>query len=177
VTPLKIKLEAAQSETIPEEPRQQFQPIKPRGGSPTAASDEVIRGRGCDPYYYQDKPMPESDGVNPLQIQQCCAMLEQVEKTGKTPITLEWFRDYAMLHSFKFDWLESAEFRQRVIDKAIEAKGIKLVSIPGTKREDTPVTILERVRVELPKNGERYNPIVVRGEPVSTTLIRDRGGY
>ena len=177
MTPLKTEHEAAEPATTPKEPRQRFQPIKLRGGSPTAASDEVIRGRGRKPDYYQEEAMPESDGVNPLQIQQCCAILEQVEKTGKTPITLEWFRDYAMLHSFKFDWLESAEFRQRVIDKAIEAKGIKLVTIPGAKRDDPPVTTVERVRVELPKNGERHNPIVVRGEPVSATLIRDRGGY
>jgi len=175
MTPLRTEAEPAQPETTPEEPRLRLQPVKLRGGSPNAGSDELIRGRGRNPDYYEDPPLPESDGVNPLQVRQCCLMLEQVEKTGMAPITLDWFRDYGMLHSFKVDWLESAEFRQRVIDKAIEAEGIRMTSIPNEVAGGPDVTTISTVKIEIPSDG--YRPIDVRGEPVSVTLIRDRGGY
>jgi len=175
MTPLKTEVEAKQPETTHDEPKPRFQPIKLRGGSPNAGSDEVIRGRGRDPHRYEDDPMPESDGVNPLQVRQCCLMLEQVEKAGKTPVPLEWFRDYAMLHSYNFDWLESAEFRQRVIGKAIQAGAIRLGLVPGGNGTDPSVTTLERVEVESPKDGKRFNPVPIRGEPLSATIIRDRG--
>ncbi len=102
-------------------------------------------------------------------------MLKQLEDAGKTPITLDWFRDYAMLHSFKVDWPESSEFRQRVIDKTIEAKGIRIASIPNEVPGGPDVTTVSTVKIEVPTDG--YHPITVRGEPVSVTLIRDRGGY
>lgn len=176
MTPIKTEVEAKQPEATPELPKLRFQPIKPRGGSPNAASDEVIRGRGRNPDCYEDEPMPKSDGVNPLQIQQCYVVLEQVEKTGKTPIPLEWFRDEALLHSYKFDWLESPEFRQRVIDKSIEAGALEASTMP--RAEGGPdVTVISTVKFEPPKDGKRYHPITVHGEPVSVTLIRDRGGY
>jgi len=177
MTPPKTEAEGTQPEAVVEEARSGFRPIVLRGGSSTAGSDEVLRGRGYNPDFYEDEPMPESDGVNPLQIQQCCVVLEEAEKAGKSPITLEWFRDYALLHSYKFDWLESVEFRQRVIDKAIEEKVIRAVTIPSKVGGGRNVTTVERVRVELPKDGQRYHPIVVRGEPVSVSMMRDRGRY
>jgi hypothetical protein len=172
MTPLKTEAERTQPETTPEAPGLRFQPIKLRG---TAASDAPPHDSRYEIDYYKDEPMPESDGVNPLQIQQCCVVLEQVEKTGKKPITLEWFRDDALMHSYKFDWLESAELRQRVIDKAIEAKGIRMVPIPNMVAGDPDVPTLERVRVELPKDGQRFHPITVRGEPATVSMMRDRG--
>jgi len=175
MTPLKTEAERTQPETTPEEPRLRFQPIKLRGASPNAASDELARSRGRNPDCYEDLPLPESDGVNPLQIRQCYLMLKQAEETGKKPITLDWFRDYAMLHSFRVDWADSAEFRQRVIDKTIEANGIRIASMPNELTAGPDVTTLSTVKIEVPADG--YHPITVRGEPVSVTLIRDRGGY
>lgn len=177
MTPLKTNLEAAQTETRPEEPRQRFQPIKPRGGSPTAASDEVIRGRGRNPDYYEDESMPESDGVDPLQIQQCCVMLEQVEKTGKNPITLEWFRDMALLGT-GHRWTESLAYRQAVVTKAINAGALITSSIPNPKSPQHPTTT-----VKLNRNSDyaktatrRFQPIRPRGgESASEIILRDRG--
>jgi hypothetical protein len=174
MTPGKVEIETAEVDIAAEESRPRFQPIKLRDAS---GADASLRDSRYRLDYYEDEPMPESDGVNPLQIQQCRVVLEQVEKTGKSPIPLEWFRDDALLHSYKFDWLESAEFRQRVIDKSIEEGVIKIGSIPNGLEGEPPVTTIASVKAELPQNGKRFNPITVRGEPVSVSMMRDRGRY
>jgi hypothetical protein len=75
MTPLKTEVEAKQPETKHEEPKPRFQPIKLRGGSPNAGSEEVIHGRGRDPHSNEksraasgrSKPAPASETWEALQ--------------------------------------------------------------------------------------------------------------
>jgi hypothetical protein len=167
MTPNKAEMEAAEEQSsVP-----RFRPLAIRG-EPLSAT--IIRDRGGDPYWQKE---PLSDTVTPLQIQQCCVVLGEAEAVAQGPILLGWFRDDALLHSHRFDWLGTPESRQRVIDKAVEVGAIKLHEVSDTSGSEPLAMALSLVKFEPPRNGKRYNPIIVHGEPISQTLIRDRGGY
>jgi hypothetical protein len=113
--------------------------------------------------------------ITPLQIQQCCEALAEAEKAGKLFIAFKWFRDEELL-KYKFDWIASPEQRQRVLARAIETDAIQTQRIPNPKSPQHPTTTVKLNRKEAPRTlSKRFNPIVVRGEPVSVTIMRDRG--
>jgi hypothetical protein len=145
--------------------------------------DASERGRSLDP-----RPSPEPQApsglpanfylaseVTSLQVQQCCEALGEAEKAGKAFIALKWFRDDA-LQSHHYPWAEDSEIRQRVLAAAIEAGAIRTSKIPNPKNPQFPTTTVSLNR-ERPQSGvtARFNPVPVRGEPVSYTIMRDRG--
>ncbi len=113
--------------------------------------------------------------VTSLQVQQCCEALADAEKAGKAFIALKWFRDDA-LQSHHYPWGEDAEMRQRVLATAIEVGSIRTSKIPNPKNPQFPTTTVSLNR-ERPQSGvtPRFNPVPVKGEPVSYTIMRDRG--
>jgi hypothetical protein len=116
-----------------------------------------------------------SEDVTPLQVQQCCEALAEAEKAGKLFIAFKWFRDEE-LPRYKFDWTISQTLRQRVLAKAVEMGAIQTKPIPNPKSPQHPTTVVSLNRSEAPQTmPRRFNPIVVRGEPVSATIMRDRG--
>ena len=118
---------------------------------------------------------PTSQEVTPLQVQQCCVALADAEKAGKAFIALKWFRDEA-LPKYKFNWTTSPESRQQVLAKAIEGGAIQTSRIPNPKAPQHPTTTVALNRAEAPEGvTSRFKPIVVRGEPVSVSMMRDRG--
>ena len=113
--------------------------------------------------------------VTPLQIQQCCVALAEAEKAGKAFIAFKWFRDEA-LPKYNFDWTTSPESRQAVLAKAIESGAIQTSRIPNPKAPQHPTTTVALNRVDTPQGvTPRFKPIVVRGEPVTVSMMRDRG--
>jgi hypothetical protein len=116
-----------------------------------------------------------SEEVTFLQIQQCCEALAEAEKAGKLFIAFKWFRDVE-LPKYKFDWTASPDSRQRVIAKVIESGAIETRRTPNPKSPEHPTTTVKLNRKDAPQAvSKRFNPIVVRGEPVSMTIMRDRG--
>ncbi len=113
--------------------------------------------------------------VTELQIQQCCEALAEAEKAGKLFIAFKWFRDEA-LSSHNFEWAASADTRQRILAAAIESGAIQTKRIPNPKSAIHPTTTIflnrEMASRTLPS---RFNPIPIAGEPVSETILRDRG--
>ena len=113
--------------------------------------------------------------VTQLQIQQCCEALAEAEKAGKLFIAFKWFRDEA-LPSHSFDWAVSADTRQRVLAAAIDSGAIQTKRIPNPKSALHPTTTVSLNREMASRTlPSRFNPIPVQGEPVSTTILRDRG--
>jgi hypothetical protein len=116
-----------------------------------------------------------SNDVTALQLQQCCNALAEAEKAGKSFIALKWFRDEA-LPAHHYNWTVDADDRQRVLAKAIEAGAIKTIKIPNPKNPQFPTTTVSLSRTENHAAiASRFNPVPVRGEPVSHTIMRDRG--
>jgi hypothetical protein len=125
---------------------------------------------------HPDASALEADAeVTSLQIQQCCQALAEAEKAGRSFIALKWFRDDA-LPSHHYAWTADAESRQRVLAKAIEMGTVKTSKIPNPRNPQFPTTTVSLNR-ERPQSGviPRFNPVPVRGEPVSYTIMRDRG--
>lgn len=115
--------------------------------------------------------------VTEQQIQQCCVALAEEEKAGKVFIALKWFRDDA-LPSHGFPWVNDADERQRVLTKAIEDGRIKTGKIANPHSPKFPTTVVSLNRSEpIPGVRPRFRPVPVKGEPVSTTILRDRGSY
>jgi hypothetical protein len=110
-----------------------------------------------------------------LQIQQCCEALAEAEKAGKLFIAFKWFRDEA-LPAHNFDWSASLDMRQRVLAKAVEMGAIQTKPIRNPRSPEHPTTTISLNRTEASRFiPSRFHPIPVQGEPVSATILRDRG--
>ncbi|MBS1800255.1 MAG: hypothetical protein JSS95_10550 [Acidobacteria bacterium] len=115
-----------------------------------------------------------STGVTTDEIRQCCEALAEVE-IGKLFVALTRFRDKD-LPRYPFAWAASADSRHRVLTGAIESGAILVNKIHNPKSEHQTTT------VKLNRSGQmrqivsaRFHPVPVRGEPVSATIMRERG--
>ena len=121
--------------------------------------------------------LPSIEPVSVTEVAQCCQALDQAEKLGRHFIALKWFRD-SFLTEQRFPWTLSDQRRQQVLSHAIETGRIQSKKIPNPRSPQFPTTtiVLNRV-IETPTIAPRFQPVPVRGEPVSSTLIRDRGTF
>lgn len=106
-----------------------------------------------------------------------CRALEEVERQGRAFIALKWFRD-DVLAATGFAWASDAEQRQTVLASAI-AKGLVLTSRIPNPRSSFPTTAIRvnRTPPAAENQRERYSPVRIQGEPLSSTILRDRGTY
>jgi hypothetical protein len=106
-----------------------------------------------------------------------CSTLEEVERQGRAFIALKWFRD-DVLTSKGFAWALDSEQRQAVLASAIE-KGLIVTSRVPNPRSPFPTTSirLNRAPVTPQTTARRYSPVKIQGEPLSSTISRDRGSY
>ncbi len=175
-----IYFEPLQSQAdVPKAPppnRRELPQSKPRSLSPVPSSTPSLRSLSPAP------SSPNSSGaeaspeeITSIQLQQCCDALAEAEKAGKLFIAFKWFRDEALL-PYNFDWAASAETRQRVLAAAIESGAIQTKRIPNPKSTLHPTTTVSLNRAHSSRPvASRFHPIAVQGEPVSATILRDRG--
>lgn len=106
--------------------------------------------------------------------QEVCGALDEVERQGRSFVALKWFRDEVL--PAKFAWAARPEERQAVLAKAIE-DGLIVTSRIANPRSPFPTTTirLNRSRVAFEESTRRFAPIRIQGEPLSSTLLRDRG--
>lgn len=118
---------------------------------------------------------PESAVESPER--ELCRALEEVERQGRAFIALKWFRD-DVLPATGFTWVSDPEHRQAVLTSAI-AKGLIATSRVPNPRSAFPTTAirLNRAPVAPQSEGQRYSPVRIHGEPLSSTILRDRGTY
>ncbi len=102
-------------------------------------------------------------------------------KPGYQFIALKWFRDVA-LPGDGFEWAQSDSARQSVLREAIERRLILTSKVPNPKAPQFPVTAIRLNRL-LPEIqlilGEQisesdFRPVEIRGEKLSTTVLRER---
>jgi hypothetical protein len=110
-----------------------------------------------------------------LEENDLCRTLEEVERQGRAFIALKWFRD-DVLTTKSFAWAADSEHRQAVLASAIE-KGLIVTSRVPNPRSPFPTTSirLNRAPVTPQSAGRRYSPVKIQGEPLSSTISRDRG--
>lgn len=114
-------------------------------------------------------------GFSDSRERELCHALEEVEREGRAFVALKWFRD-EILPSKGFAWTSDAEQRQAVLATAIAA-GLIVTSRVPNPRSPFPTTAvrLNRAPTSSQGSGRRYSPIRVQGEPLSSTILRDRG--
>ncbi|MEO6807075.1 MAG: hypothetical protein ABI286_12200 [Edaphobacter sp.] len=116
-----------------------------------------------------------ADTVSPQEIIECCQALAAAEKSNRQFIALKWFRD-DFLATVDFPWAKSLQRRQRVLSHAIDLGRIDAKKIPNPRAPQFPTTTISLNR-SMPTPGvpPRFQPVAIRGEAASTTLLRDRG--
>jgi len=121
--------------------------------------------------------VPSANSVE-SQERELCRALEEVERQGRAFIALKWFRD-DVLPATGFSWVSDPDQRQTVLTSAI-AKGLIGTSRIPNPRSAFPTTAIRLNRSPVASQGEgqqRYSPVRIHGEPLSSTILRDRGSY
>jgi hypothetical protein len=126
------------------------------------------------PIHRQDEVVPDS--VTPQEVVECCQALASAERSNRQFIALTWFRD-DFLTTVDFAWAKSSQRRQRVLSEAINIGRIDAKKIPNPRSNFPTTTISLNRSVPTPGVAPRFQPVAVRGEAVSTTLLRDRGSF
>ena len=119
---------------------------------------------------------PHLDSIDSRETDLCRA-LEEVERQGRAFIALKWFRD-DVLAATGFAWASDPEQRQTVLASAI-TRGLVLTSRIPNPRSSFPTTTirLNRTPPAAGEQRERYSPVRIQGDPLSSTILRDRGTY
>jgi len=97
-------------------------------------------------------------------------------------VALEWFRD-GVLPTERFDWAQSGDLRETVLREDIKRRFVLTSNVPNLKSPKVRVTAI-RLNRFLPDiqaipgeeriSGSEFHPIKIRGESLSTTVLRDR---
>ncbi|MBS1823359.1 MAG: hypothetical protein JST61_15525 [Acidobacteria bacterium] len=119
-------------------------------------------------------PRYEQGEASDAEIRECCEALAEAE-AGKLFVALTWFRDKE-LPRHHYSWTASVDSRQRVLACAIDTGAILLGKTPNPKSDYPTSTVRLNRSSEMQKVvPSRFHPVPVRGEPVSTTIMRERG--
>jgi len=124
--------------------------------------------------------LPVSAPTAIQELVRCLANAEAIP--GYQFIALKWFRD-TYLASQPLAWAGNADIRRQVIAEAIEGGLIVTAKIPNPHQPFPTTTIrvnrnnpVARSILGLePQKGWAFTPVEVRGEPVSETMLRERG--
>jgi hypothetical protein len=122
-----------------------------------------------------DPPTPSVDSPDSRE-QELCRALGEVERQGLAFVGLKRFRDF-VLPAKGYSWASDPEQRQFVLAAAIQ-KGLILTNrIPNPRSPSFPTTTvrLNRSKAANQIEGQRYSPVRIQGEPLSSTILHDRG--
>lgn len=155
---------------IPESPGKSVQrPVSPIVPPPQREMAQPVS------QFASTQPRHTVEPVSATEIAQCCQALDNAEKLGRHFIAIKWFRD-DFLTGQGFSWTASDQRRQQVLAHAIESGRIQSKKIPNPRSSQFPTTTISLNRsISTPSIAPRFQPVPVRGESVSSTLLRDRG--
>jgi hypothetical protein len=97
---------------------------------------------------------------------------------GRSFVALKWFRD-ELLPAKKYSWTRTPEDRHAVLTRAITGGWIVTGKVTNPRAPQYPTTT---VRVNRQRESHfqgavvrRFRPVPISGEPLSQTILRDRG--
>jgi hypothetical protein len=103
--------------------------------------------------------------------------LEEAENApGRMFVALKWFRD-EYLPSTGLGWAQNHEERQAVLAKAIQDGWILTGKVHNPKAPLYPTTTIRLNRQKQSGSApeSRFRPVPISGEPLSRTILQDRG--
>lgn len=127
---------------------------------------------------------PPSQGVTTLQLRDelIRALRDAEQRPGFEFVALKWFRDL-FLPARGYQWSQESTDRDRVIRSAVEDGIFLTYKVPNPKTPAFPVTAvrLNRQHPEVSAvlrdegaDASSFAPIGIKGEPLSTTVLRER---
>ena len=114
-----------------------------------------------------------------------CDLIRHLDRAESKPgygfVALKWFRD-AVLPAVRPEWADS-DVRNTALREALDKRLILTSKVPNPKSPEFPVTAI-RVNRSLAETrailgspetaGVGFQPVEIRGEPVSATILRER---
>jgi hypothetical protein len=110
------------------------------------------------------------------RVKELCSALAEAERGGHAFIALKWFRD-SFLPRKTFRWNQNPEARQAVLAEAIQ-RGVVLTSKianPKTPAYPTTTIRLNRAEAGIPEEAQRFHPVPVTGDSISSAIDEERG--
>lgn len=159
---LRRKESTAQEDWNPDtdEFRVYFEPIAESAGSSTPAAPSLI------------------PGIRDRSIGEIVHELQKVEASpGHSFVALKWFRD-EVLPGKNYPWCQNPDDRQEVLSRAIAEGWILTSKVTNPRQPLYPTTTIRFNRRKSPdeaRQTSRFRPVAISGEPLSVTILRDRG--
>jgi len=136
------------------------------------------------------KPAPQnqrtvvpSRSPTPDPVPDLISALDRAEsRPGFEFVALKWFRDSALVEE-GFAWAQTESARQSALRDAIANRLILTNKVENPRSPQFPVTtvrlnrLLPEVQAILRGSGqgaEEFEPVSIKGEPLSATILRDR---
>ncbi|HVB17772.1 MAG TPA: hypothetical protein VNF04_14645 [Stellaceae bacterium] len=103
-------------------------------------------------------------------------------RPGYEFVSLKWFRDSALAHE-GFSWAADEFARHNALREAIDRRWVLTSKVANPRPPNFPVTAI-RLNRQMPEvvavlggpagSLPAFRPVPIRGEPLSTTILRDR---
>ncbi len=141
--------------------------------SPGLGKDEKTKSGEVTPLL----PPPVAAAAPDRRLPGLLKALEDAETApGRMFVALKWFRD-EYLPSTGVDWAQNREERQDVLTRGIQAGWILTGKVANPKAPPYPTTTIRLNRQKQPASAPaiRFRPVPISGEPLSRTILLDRG--
>jgi hypothetical protein len=158
-----------------------FQPAPQQQRSTAEASCSKVNLPSTQPAQLRSES-PESVYVHPAEADLLRALHRAESRPGWTFVPLKKFRDEILPSEHLASMRTDAE-RRNTLDSAIHKKLILPSKVPNPNSPQFPVTtirvnrLMPEVRAVLGQGGApdlEFHPVEIRGEPLSTTVLRER---
>ena len=147
---------------------------------PSTAEEDQATGSTVEDV--QDSPAKAAQiATGPVQdIVMALAKAEKDPQLGF--VSLKWFRD-TFLPQQGYPWAAIPDERQRVLVNAIDRNWILTSKVANPKNPQFPVTAIKvnrplsevhSILEQEPGSRSGFNPVAMRGEPLSQTVLRER---
>ncbi len=149
-------------------------------------SSEIPRGSvnvpSMQPQRFPHNPTASETYVHPAEADLLKALDRVESRPGWTFVPLKKFRD-EILPTEHFASMRTDVEQRNVLRTAIEKKLVLVGKVPNPRSPQFPVTtirlnrLMPEVRAVLGQGGSpdlEFHPVEIRGEPLSTTILRER---
>jgi hypothetical protein len=126
----------------------------------------------------KSSPLSDVSPADSPALKEMLSALQEAESApGRSFVALKWFRD-EYLHSTGLSWAQDEQQRHSLLTQAINDGWILTSRIPNPKAPLYPTTTIRLNRQKAAGGApptSRFRPVPIAGEPLSTTILRDRG--